>query len=188
MRIFLWALPPLALLPSVNMPRDVVPGGAVLSGSSNTSGLLTSEVRTVFGESTVSKILNLVQNAGSRKFRTGILSPDSPSTTPRQWCARPCSSRSYRPSSSPTRLLPNGCTGPWCFWWLLASPPRALRGADAVLARSDVGVALIAVAKAMREQNTCGGPSGGWQVRARGLRPLVPPFYERYGERREAIQ
>ncbi|GHV76738.1 cadmium-translocating P-type ATPase [Spirochaetia bacterium] len=50
-----------------SMPRDVEAGSAVLSGSINTSGLLSIEVSKVFGESTVSKILDLVQNAGSKK-------------------------------------------------------------------------------------------------------------------------
>ncbi|WP_010263863.1 heavy metal translocating P-type ATPase [Treponema primitia] len=50
-----------------SLPRDVEAGSAVLSGSINTSGLLVIEVTKIFGESTVSKILNLVQNAGSKK-------------------------------------------------------------------------------------------------------------------------
>lgn len=50
-----------------SLPRDVEAGSAVLSGSINTSGLLMIEVSKEFGESTVSKILNLVQNAGSKK-------------------------------------------------------------------------------------------------------------------------
>jgi Cd2+/Zn2+-exporting ATPase len=53
-----------------SLPRDVEKGGDVLSGSINKSGLLTIEVTKVFGESTVSKILNLVQNAGSKKSVT----------------------------------------------------------------------------------------------------------------------
>jgi Cd2+/Zn2+-exporting ATPase len=50
-----------------SLPRDVEPGSSVLSGSINKSGLLTVEVSKEFGESTVSKILDLVQNAGSKK-------------------------------------------------------------------------------------------------------------------------
>ncbi|MDR1469915.1 MAG: cadmium-translocating P-type ATPase [Spirochaetaceae bacterium] len=53
-----------------SLPRDVEPGNAVLSGSINASGLLTIEVTKGFGESTVSKILDLVQNAGSKKSVT----------------------------------------------------------------------------------------------------------------------
>jgi Cd2+/Zn2+-exporting ATPase len=50
-----------------SLPRDVEPGAEVLSGSINKSGLLTIEVTKEFGESTVSKILNLVQNASGAK-------------------------------------------------------------------------------------------------------------------------
>jgi Cd2+/Zn2+-exporting ATPase len=53
-----------------SLPRDVEKGSAVLSGSINKSGLLSIEVSKVFGESTVSRILDLVQNAGSKKSVT----------------------------------------------------------------------------------------------------------------------
>lgn len=53
-----------------SLPRDVEPGTEVLSGSVNRNGLLTVEVTKEFGESTVSRILDLVQNAGSRKAPT----------------------------------------------------------------------------------------------------------------------
>jgi Cd2+/Zn2+-exporting ATPase len=53
-----------------SLPRDVERGSAVLSGSINKSGLLTIEVNKAFGESTVSKILYLVQNAGNKKSVT----------------------------------------------------------------------------------------------------------------------
>ena len=49
------------------LPRDVEQGSEVLSGSINRNGLLTISVTKAFGDSTVSKILELVQNAGSRK-------------------------------------------------------------------------------------------------------------------------
>jgi Cd2+/Zn2+-exporting ATPase len=49
------------------LPRDVEPGSEALSGAINQNGLLTVEVAKEFGESTVSKILNLVQNASSKK-------------------------------------------------------------------------------------------------------------------------
>ena len=50
-----------------SLPRDIEPGAEVLSGSINKSGLLTIEVKKPFGESTVSKILDLVQNASGSK-------------------------------------------------------------------------------------------------------------------------
>ncbi|MDR2649464.1 MAG: cadmium-translocating P-type ATPase [Clostridiales bacterium] len=49
------------------LPLDVEPGSEVLSGSVNKSGLLTIKVGKLFGESTVSKILDLVQNASGAK-------------------------------------------------------------------------------------------------------------------------
>lgn len=50
-----------------SLPRDVEPGSDVLSGSVNTNGLLTMEVTKVYGESTVARILDLVQNAAGKK-------------------------------------------------------------------------------------------------------------------------
>jgi len=51
-------------------PREVEAGSNVLSGFINRNGLLTVEVTKEFGESTVSKILDLVQNASSKKAPT----------------------------------------------------------------------------------------------------------------------
>lgn len=53
-----------------NVPRIVQAGDSVLSGYVNNSGLLTIEVLKEFGESTVSKILDLVENASSKKAPT----------------------------------------------------------------------------------------------------------------------
>ncbi len=53
-----------------SLPREVEAGNDVLSGSINKNGLLTIEVTKEFGESTVSKILDLVQNASSKKAPT----------------------------------------------------------------------------------------------------------------------
>lgn len=53
-----------------SMPREVTAGSEVLSGFINTSGLLTVEVTKSYGESTVSKILDMVQNASSKKAPT----------------------------------------------------------------------------------------------------------------------
>ncbi|NLG53267.1 MAG: cadmium-translocating P-type ATPase [Clostridiales bacterium] len=50
--------------------RDVEPGSRVLAGSININGLLEIEVNRVFGESTASKILNLIRNAGEKKARS----------------------------------------------------------------------------------------------------------------------
>jgi Cd2+/Zn2+-exporting ATPase len=53
-----------------SVPRKAETGDAVLSGSVNQSGMLTIEVTRIFGESTVSKIINLVENASSKKAKT----------------------------------------------------------------------------------------------------------------------
>jgi len=53
-----------------SLPRKVKTNDEVLSGSINQEGLLTIKVSKLFGESTVSKILDLVQNAGSKKAPT----------------------------------------------------------------------------------------------------------------------
>ncbi len=52
-----------------SIPRDVNAGDEVLSGCINKNGALTVEVEKEFGESTVSKILDLVENASSRKAK-----------------------------------------------------------------------------------------------------------------------
>ena len=53
-----------------SLPRDVEPGHEVLSGSINKHGVLTIQVSKEFGESTISRILDLVQNASSKKAPT----------------------------------------------------------------------------------------------------------------------
>lgn len=49
------------------LPRDIEPGDTVLAGSINQGGLITVEVKKEFGESTIARILELVQSAGSKK-------------------------------------------------------------------------------------------------------------------------
>lgn len=50
-----------------SIPRDVTKGDAVISGCVNGNGLLEIEVTKEYGQSTVARILELVENAGSRK-------------------------------------------------------------------------------------------------------------------------
>ncbi len=59
-----------AALTGESLPRDVVPGDEVLSGCVNLSGLLRIRVTKPYGESTVAKILGLIQNAGEKKARS----------------------------------------------------------------------------------------------------------------------
>lgn len=50
-----------------SMPREVKPGNDVISGCINLSGVLRIKTSKTFGESTVSKIINLVENAAQHK-------------------------------------------------------------------------------------------------------------------------
>lgn len=56
-----------AALTGESLPRDVTVGDEVMSGCINTTGLLRIRTTREFGESTASKILELVENASSRK-------------------------------------------------------------------------------------------------------------------------
>lgn len=59
-----------AALTGESLPRDVKEGDAVLSGSINLTGVLTLRTTAEFGESTVSKILELVEDSASHKSRS----------------------------------------------------------------------------------------------------------------------
>jgi Zn2+/Cd2+-exporting ATPase len=50
-----------------SLPREVEVGNDILSGCININGVITMEVTKEYGESTVSKILDLVENASSKK-------------------------------------------------------------------------------------------------------------------------
>jgi Cd2+/Zn2+-exporting ATPase len=53
-----------------SLPRDVAVGDEIISGCINMSGLLKIRTTKEFGESTVSKILDLVENSSSKKSRS----------------------------------------------------------------------------------------------------------------------
>ena len=59
-----------AALTGESLPREVRPGDEIISGCINLSGVLRVETTKAFGESTVSKILDLVENASSRKSKS----------------------------------------------------------------------------------------------------------------------
>ena len=59
-----------AALTGESLPRDAIPGNEIISGCVNMTGLLKIRTTKEFGESTVSKILDLVENASSRKSRS----------------------------------------------------------------------------------------------------------------------
>ena len=58
-----------AALTGESLPREAEPGDDVISGCVNLSGLLRVQVTRPFEESTVSKILDLVENASGRKAK-----------------------------------------------------------------------------------------------------------------------
>ena len=53
-----------------SVPRDAKPGDDVISGCINMSGRITVRTTKVFGESTVSKILDLVENSAMKKSKS----------------------------------------------------------------------------------------------------------------------
>lgn len=53
-----------------SVPREVLPGDEVISGCINQSGMLTVQVSKEFGQSTVAKILDLVENSSSKKSKS----------------------------------------------------------------------------------------------------------------------
>jgi len=53
-----------------SVPREVEVGHEILSGCININGVITAEVTKEYGESTVSKILDLVENASSKKSQS----------------------------------------------------------------------------------------------------------------------
>lgn len=53
-----------------SVPREIIAGSDLLSGCININGLVTARVTKEFEESTVSKILDLVENAGSKKSKS----------------------------------------------------------------------------------------------------------------------
>lgn len=59
-----------AALTGESLPRDVSAGDEIISGSINLTGVIKIKTTKDFGESTVSKILDLVENASSRKSKS----------------------------------------------------------------------------------------------------------------------
>ena len=59
-----------AALTGESLPRDISAGDRVVSGSVNLSGVITLKTENVYSESTVAKILNLVENSAAKKAKT----------------------------------------------------------------------------------------------------------------------
>ena len=58
-----------AALTGESMPRDIKEGNKVVSGSVNLTGVITVKTESVYSESTVAKILDLVENSSSKKAK-----------------------------------------------------------------------------------------------------------------------
>ena len=111
-----------AALTGESVPRDVASGDEIISGCINLTGVLRIRTTKAFGESTVSKILELVENASSRKSQS------------EEFIAR--FARVYTPavvfSAVALAVIPSIFTGAWSVWvyraltFLVISCPCAL--------------------------------------------------------------
>ena len=105
-----------------SIPRDIGPGDSIISGCVNISGLLRVEVTRPFAESTVSKILDLVENSSLKKAKAENFITKF--------------ARYYTPavciSAAVLAVLPSLITGQWAVWFrraltfLVISCPCAL--------------------------------------------------------------
>ena len=118
-----------AALTGESLPRDVGPGDEIISGCINMSGLLRIRTTREFGESTVSRILDLVENASSRKSRSEAFI----SRFARIYTPAVCGSALALAVIPPlVRMLGLGLDGGWETWiyraltFLVASCPCAL--------------------------------------------------------------
>ena len=111
-----------------SLPRDVDAGDAVISGCINQTGVLKIRTTKEFGESTVSKILDLVENASSRKSR----SEDFVSKFASVYTPIVCCSALVLAVVPPIVCLLAGVPAQWSVWlyralsFLVASCPCAL--------------------------------------------------------------
>ena len=111
-----------------SLPRDVQAGDEVISGCVNMTGLLKIRTTREFGESTVSKILDLVENASSRKSR----SEDFIAKFARVYTPAVCYSALALAIVPPVVCLMLGMDAGWSQWlyralsFLVASCPCAL--------------------------------------------------------------
>ena len=111
-----------------SLPRDAKPGDEIISGCINLTGVLKIRTTREFGESTVSKILDLVENASSRKSK----SEDFISKFARVYTPAVCCSALALAILPPIALLIMGQTPAWGMWlyraltFLVISCPCAL--------------------------------------------------------------
>ncbi len=111
-----------------SLPRDVAAGEAVISGCINMTGVLRIRTTKPFGESTVSKILELVENSSSRKSR----SEDFIARFARVYTPAVCGCALALAVLAPLLRLMLGLSGEWELWiyralsFLVVSCPCAL--------------------------------------------------------------
>ena len=111
-----------------SLPRDVEEGSEIISGCINMTGLLTIRTTKEFGDSTVSRILDLVENASSRKSR----SEDFIAKFARFYTPAVCLSALALTVFPPLISLALGVDAQWSVWlyralsFLVASCPCAL--------------------------------------------------------------
>ncbi len=112
-----------------SLPRDIKTGDEITSGCINMTGVLKIRTTKAFGESTVSKILDLVENASSRKSK----SEDFISKFARVYTPAVCIAALALALLPPlVRMLGMGLTAEWDVWiyraltFLVISCPCAL--------------------------------------------------------------
>ena len=111
-----------------SLPRDAREGDEIISGCINMTGLLKIRTTKAFGESTVSKILELVENSSSRKSR----SEDFIAKFARVYTPAVCYSALALAVLPPMIRLVGGMDGQWEQWvyraltFLVTSCPCAL--------------------------------------------------------------
>ena len=112
-----------------SLPREAAAGDEVISGCINLTGVLKIRTSKEFGESTVSKILDLVENASSRKSRSeDFISKFAKIYTP----AVCCSALALAVLPPLVRMLALGLSAGWGTWiyraltFLVISCPCAL--------------------------------------------------------------
>ena len=111
-----------------SLPRDACEGDEIISGCINMTGLLKIRTTKAFGESTVSKILELVENSSSRKSR----SEDFIAKFARVYTPAVCYSALALAVLPPVIRLAGGMDGQWEQWvyraltFLVTSCPCAL--------------------------------------------------------------
>ena len=109
-----------------SVPRSVAVGETVLSGMINQSGVLTVRVTKPFNESSISRILELVENASAKKLTPKSLLPVLPATTRQLWSFSRWRSPFCR-LVVPDALAQSGYTAPW--YCLSSLAPAALSSA-----------------------------------------------------------